>query len=192
MGETELVAQWQADLDALVVQSPNGFVRRFPPRIVVRRGRFSPPWLPVPLLWLDSRPNAYAFWNTIIVSESLLDCPQSRRRYLLSHEYGHLQALHSVWGSLAALVMLVSVLLLLSVGQHSHPLAADIAFSGFVLAVLVGLRLLSVAEYQADAFAAKTWGRQTVLDGMLWLSRTSGRGLTGSLRRRLKRLGHPT
>jgi Zn-dependent protease with chaperone function len=190
MDETDLVAQWRADLDALVAQSPNGFVRRFPPRIVVRRGRFSPCWLPVPALWLDNRPNAYAFWHTIIVSESLLDCPLSRRRYLLSHEYGHVHALHSVWGPLATLVVLASVLLLVSMRQHPHPLVAGVALPGFLLAMLVGLRLLWVAEYQADAFAVKTWGRQTVIDGMLWLSHTSGRGLTRMLRKRLRKLGH--
>jgi Zn-dependent protease with chaperone function len=189
MNDTDRVAQWQADLDALAAQSPNRFVRYFPPRIVVRRGRFSPRWLPLPLLWLDTRPNAYTFWNRIIVSASLLDCPLSRRHYLLSHEYGHLRALHPVWGLLAMGVMLVSALLQWRVGPHA-PLVASVARSVSMLAVLAILWLLWVGEYQADAFAVKVCGRQTVIDGMLWLARTSGRGVTPMLRKRLRKLGH--
>jgi hypothetical protein len=195
MKETALVMQWQADLDALVTQSPNGFVRCFPPRIVVKRGRFSPPWLPP--AWLNNKPGAWTFWHYVIVSEALLDCPVSCRHYLLSHEFGHLHALHHL-RALLALVTIAAVQFLFPVVRSvgiAHPRVVVVA--SFFLLVLgcFGCILLFrsyglVAEYQADTFAADTCGQPTVIEGMLWLARTSGRGITRTLRERLKRLGY--
>lgn len=189
-----LPALWQAELDTLAAQSPNWFVRLLPPRLIVKYGRFSPPWLPP--AWLNNRPGAWTFWCYVIVSEAVLDCPTPCRRYLLSHEYGHLHALHQL-RALSALALIAVAHFLSIWGQNTGispmwvVMIAGLSFFVGCFGFIMFIRAYGVtAESQADAFAVRICDRQTVIEGMLWLSRLSGRGVTYTLRKRLKKLGH--
>ncbi len=186
---------WQSELNSLAAQSRHWWVRRWPPRLIVRRTNTMPWWFP-PLLRFESRPGAWTFWNLIFVSEELLDCPAEMRHYLSHHEFGHIERVHflQLMMALTIAAFCVSCSLLaphfswLSVLRASHTLPIVLA-TCFFASFLRAFTLISIlSEYQADAFAAQRIGSEAVQRGIRWLAQTSGRGLTTERRKRLNRL----
>jgi Zn-dependent protease with chaperone function len=187
-----VIELWQADLDELACRSHHWAVRRWPPKLVVKRGRFSPWWCPA--LWFALRPSAWTVLHCIVVSDALLTCPQPARLYLLAHELGHVEAMHPAQFALAVLFS-AGGLVLLSLAVRGL-LAIDLIYVAAVLfltgcvlsARLIWLMQTLAVEFEADAIAVRLIGCQPVMDGIRWVASASGRGITEDRRARLVRL----
>lgn len=166
---------WQSDFAAAQARLPCWLSRLARPRLI-----FLPSWWPAPV-------GAWAYLHMVFIGPALRDAPADVRRYVIGHEYGHIQANHTVlhffyW--CAALGFLVAVL------GHMPALGA---WSCLVLAVVSFLVLLPPLargrEYQADAVAALLYGQETALRGALWMADKTGTISNAFRRSRLRRLG---
>jgi hypothetical protein len=140
------------------------------PRIVVKRGRFSP-WF-WPFLWL-TKSGAFNLFFLVIVSEDLLGCPPSHRRAIIAHECGHLSRLHFlIWAAAGAVVLKNTAIRsgFAWIGAHMGPWVAVGAFALFLISSLIGFRaLLYWFEHQADDYAVARVGPDAVVGALSWL-----------------------
>lgn len=165
---TEQAAIWQREADE--VYEPIRWLPFWRPRIVVKRGRFSP-WF-WPFLWL-ARTGAFNLLFLVIVSEDLLACPASRRRVILAHECGHLSRLHFMIWAVAGAVVLKNAAIRSGfawIGAHVGLWVALGAFVVFLVLSLVAFRaLLYWFEYQADDYAVARVGPDATVAALSWL-----------------------
>ena len=75
---------WTTDFVAAQSRLPHWLSKAVRPRLL-----FLPPWWPAPA-------GAWAYLHLIFVSHALRDAPTEVRRYIVGHEYGHIQANHTV------------------------------------------------------------------------------------------------
>jgi hypothetical protein len=169
MAIAERAAVWQRDADELC--EPISWLPFWRPRIVVKRGRFSP-WF-WPFLWL-AKSGVFNLFFLIIVSEDILDCPASHRRAIIAHECGHLSRFHFlIWAATGSVVMNNSAIHsgLVWIGAHIGPLVAVGAFALFLIACLTGFRaLLYWFEHQADDYAVARIGPEEMVAALSWLN----------------------
>lgn len=165
---TEQAAIWQRESDELY--EPIRWLPFWRPRIVVKRGRFSP-WF-WPFLWL-TKSGAFNLFVLVIVSEDLLGCPPSHRRAIIAHECGHLSRLHFlIWAAAGAVVLKNTAIRsgFAWIGAHMGPWVAVGAFALFLISSLIGFRaLLYWFEHQADDYAVARVGPEATVAALSWL-----------------------
>lgn len=160
---------WQKEANELC--KPIRWLPFWRPRVILKRGRFSPWFWPV--LWF-TKSGAFNLFFLLIVSEDLLHCSPERRRAILAHECGHLTHFHAlVWIAAATLVLRNDFIRagLSWVGAHLGPWPALVAFGAFLALSLTGFRaLLYWFEHQADDYAVARVGALGVVDTLEWLN----------------------
>lgn len=166
---------FQAELDRIVRAYPCRAAALARPRLVML-----PPWWPVQL-------GAWAYFNFVLIAPGVAAAPAAVRSYVLGHEYGHIHSGHTLlhfayWicaaGAIVAMLMPAPVLGLVSMLGLSAVVFAAIQPSAAI-----------ARELQADTVAVQIYGRESVLDGALWMAKHSG-SITGRMRRRrLEALG---
>lgn len=165
---TEQAPIWQREADELY--EPIRWLPFWRPRIVVKRGRFSP-WF-WPFLWL-TKSGAFNLFFLVIVSEDLLGCPPSHRRAIIAHECGHLSRLHFlIWAAAGAVVLKNTAIRsgFAWIGVHMGPWVAVGAFALFLISSLIGFRaLLYWFEHQADDYAVARVGPEATVAALSWL-----------------------
>lgn len=167
--------EWRSELAKLSAMHPCTLSILFRPRLI-----FLPPWLPVHL-------GAWVYLHFIIVSPAALDAPAAVRWYILGHEYGHIHNGHTGLHFIYWLLVICAVA------------AVILAAEAIGVATLLGLCLIAVAamlpsqmcrrELEADALAARVYGREVVLEGALWMAHKTGTITSRIRRQRLEALG---
>lgn len=151
-------------------------------RFIKPRIFFLPRFWPAPF-------GAWTYLHIVAIGPGLIQAPTKVRRYVIGHELGHIQNGHTyphymyllaVWFLAISLVFEMPTITALCL------LTLLLVALAFVLPPLARAR-----EFSADDFAVSLYGRQTVLDGALWMGKKT-RTLHNSARiARLQRLGWP-
>jgi Zn-dependent protease with chaperone function len=167
----EKIAVWQKDADDL--HEPIRWLPFWRPRIVVKRGRFSP-WF-WPYLWL-AKSGAFNLFSLVIVSDDLLNCPATHRRAIIAHECGHLSRLHFLIWTVAATVVLKNDVIRFGFAWIGTHIGVWVELTAFfvviILSIFGGRALLNWFEYQADDYAVERVGPQALVSALSWLRTT--------------------
>lgn len=167
--------KWQAEFADAQERLPCWLSRLARPRIF-----FLPRWWPAPV-------GAWAYLHMVFIGPGLRDAPDDVRRYIVGHEYGHIQANHTL---LHFFYWLGALGFALAAIWHMPALGAWSCLVLAVVSLLVVLPPLARGrEYQADAVAALLYGREAALNGALWMADRTGTIGNEFRRSRLRRLG---
>lgn len=188
MARTDPLATWQREAAELC--RPIRWLPFWRPRIVVKRGHFSP-WF-WPFLW-PAKSGAFTLFFLLIVSEDLLHCSPPHRRAIIAHECGHLICFHSLIWALAGIVVLRNAAIHAGfawIGAHQGPFVALGTLLAFLGLILVGFRaLLYWFEHQADDYAVARVGAADLVAALSWLSTaTFGANASPWVSARIRRL----
>ena len=167
MARTDPLATWQREAAELC--RPIRWLPFWRPRIVVKRGHFSP-WF-WPFLW-PAKSGAFTLFFLLIVSEDLLHCsPPHRREHrprvpppdLLSHhglDVGCDRRVKECRDPRGVA----------GIGAHQGPFVALGTLLAFLGLILVGFRaLLYWFEHQADDYAVARVGAADLVAALSWL-----------------------
>ncbi|MDA8118687.1 MAG: M48 family metalloprotease [Gammaproteobacteria bacterium] len=169
------MGEWRTDFAAAHAHLPWWPAKLLRPRLV-----FLPFWWPL------SSNGAWAFLNVILVGYGLRNSPTYVRRYIIGHEYGHIQSNHTFL-QLGILVALMGVEL-----ARIYQMPSVEGWSWLFLLIMGALVLWPPLErsrqYQADSVAASLYGQETARQGMLWMAYKTAT-FDKTRRKRLTRLG---
>lgn len=168
-------AVWQAEAETMV---PSWLRPWWRPRILVKRGRFSPWWFFFsPGVW--AAPNgAFNLLMVIAVSDDwIADCPPAYRKAILAHECGHLVGFHWAIWILVALFTFNSDVPGIAIGSVGSwivgwgGLAAAFGFAvaAAILAVLALGWLQVWFEHRADDYAVGRVGYADTVGALRWI-----------------------
>jgi len=185
---TKYLKVWQDIADE--VYRPLRYLPFWKPRVVLKRGRFSP-WF-FPQAWL-AESGAFNFLCWVLISEKLLHCPPEYRKAIIAHECGHLRQCHDLikLGVLAVLLNTPAVPHVLTSisNEFGHLVGVGALFALLPLSLLGLYKLLVWFEHRADDYAVQQVGAESLIATLAWLSKTlsAGRGLAW-VEKRIQRL----
>jgi len=151
---------WKMDFINAQARLPHWLSHLIRPRLI-----FLPGW------WLNPL-GAWAYLHLVFIGPGLVDAPLAVRRYIIGHEYGHIQSNHTILHFVywcAVLCFLAAVVEQMPVLGISSCLLLTISLS-----LILQPHLARKREYQADKIAALVFGPEVALQGALWMADKTG------------------
>ena len=130
---------------------------------------------------------AGVWFSFVFIDPRVIDAPAPALRFLLAHEWGHVERGH------IPIAFLALVLGLARVAISGAPPTLLTAFADLLVLGIIGYSLFGKSsarrELEADAFAAEAMGRAEAAEAFRWLVDWRGRGWSPALRQRGEALG---
>jgi len=164
--EREAVEVWRREALEFAPSWAKGIYR---PRIVIKRGRWSPWWLPP--VWLTPT-GVFTTFCVIAVSEDVLYCDAGYRRAALAHEVGHLAGLHSLLWVILIMALFHGPFPELAAWTREQfgPWGPVGAFSILMTVGIYAVRgVLVWFEHEADDYAVARVGMTEFTTGLRWM-----------------------
>ena len=180
-------AEWEQELQNLMakeagVRGWKSLFSRLVPRIKV-----FPQW------WPASK--GYGIWSYmhfILLSRKLMqEAPADVRRYVLGHELGHLRHGHTALNYLYPVLSagVVTSVVFFVAGTSDQRYVAALCMAAFFVGKSSLLWFPLRRELQADDYSARLVGRETAIEGSLWMAHHNN-DFSRQRRKRLRRLGY--
>lgn len=130
---------------------------------------------------------AGVWFSIVFVDPRLLDAPASAVRFVMAHEWGHVERGHIPFAFLA-LVVGLSRATVDGAPPTLLTMIANLLVFAIIAYSIVG-KGSKRRELEADAFAAEAVGRDQAAEGLRWLVNWRGQGWSPALRERGDALG---